>query len=167
MKAPHGFDQVVATYGDIRHWIRTDGTIQPKWETSTMVSLPLPAPLPLAWDHGRLALSARCHQVVAPELRAVLIELHRLGLWLGEARAAEGVREYGGCYAFRTQRGSASKLSLHAFGAAIDLNTTTNRLGEVGDMSPAVVEVFESRGWTWGGRFSRPDPMHFQFASGY
>jgi hypothetical protein len=57
---------------------------------------------------------------------------------------------------------------LHAFGAAIDLNAAANPLGEQGSMDSRVIEVFEHFGFFWGGRFhGRPDPMHFQYATGY
>jgi hypothetical protein len=29
-------------------------------------------------------------------------------------------------------------------------------------MPPPVVALFEAEGWAWGGRFTRPDPMHFE-----
>lgn len=52
---------------------------------------------------------------------------------------------------------------------AIDLNPETNGMGRDGDMAPGIVKVFESHGFTWGGRWSgrSKDPMHFQFCSGY
>ena len=55
-------------------------------------------------------------------------------------------------------------LSMHAFGLAVDLNVTSNQLGTEGDMDPRVVEIFERWGFAWGGRWSRPDPMHFELA---
>jgi hypothetical protein len=51
---------------------------------------------------------------------------------------------------------------------AIDLNPETNALGTAGDMSPRVVQVFRHFGFAWGGDFRRrPDPMHFQYATGH
>jgi len=75
---------------------------------------------------------------------------------------------YGGCFNFRAKR-SSSKLSTHSWGIALDLNPETNGMGREGDMAPGIVEVFESFGFTWGGRWSGAgkDPMHFQFCSGY
>jgi hypothetical protein len=75
---------------------------------------------------------------------------------------------FGGAYAYRTVRGS-TRLSLHAYGAAIDLDPVRNPLHQAWKplrmMDLGVVETFEAAGWTRGGRFtSRPDCMHFQVA---
>ncbi len=58
-----------------------------------------------------------------------------------------------------------SVLSYHLWGVAIDLNSSTNGQGKQGDMPPKVVEIFESLGFKWGGRWqgARRDPMHFEF----
>jgi hypothetical protein len=64
-------------------------------------------------------------------------------------------------YGNRDIRGGASK-SNHAFGIAIDVNALTNVLGTTGDMPMEVVEQWEIEGGGWGGRWSRPDPMHFE-----
>jgi hypothetical protein len=82
------------------------------------------------------------------------------------AGLAQEVTEFGGAFAFRAQRGS-HRLSLHAFGAALDLNPRSNPLGTLGTMNREVIGVFERCGWTWGGRWARPDPMHFQHCTGY
>jgi hypothetical protein len=64
-------------------------------------------------------------------------------------------------YANRDIRGGDTK-SYHAFGLAIDVNALANPLGTAGDMPMEVVEEWEREGGAWGGRFSRPDPMHFE-----
>jgi hypothetical protein len=95
--------------------------------------------------------------VIRDEVERVFRLLDKEGLW---AR----LRTYDGGYAWRTQRGSTSKLSMHAFGAALDFDAATNKLGRKGDMDLGVVAAFEASGWTWGGRFGRYDFMHFQWA---
>ncbi len=54
--------------------------------------------------------------------------------------------------------------SYHSWGVAIDLNSGTNGMGTQGDIPPPVVQVFESLGFVWGGRWqgARRDPMHFE-----
>lgn len=69
---------------------------------------------------------------------------------------------FDGCYALRYIRGG-KELSTHSWGIAVDHNAKTNLLGADGDMSSSVVEIFESEGFYWGGRFKRKDPMHFEF----
>jgi hypothetical protein len=64
-------------------------------------------------------------------------------------------------YGNRDVRGGASK-SNHAFGIAIDVNALTNVLGTAGDMPMEVVTQWEIEGGAWGGRWTRPDPMHFE-----
>ena len=74
---------------------------------------------------------------------------------------------YGGCYAPRNVRGSDTKLSCHAFAAAIDLDPEHNPLNRThtSKMPQVVVDAFKAEGWFWGGDFiSRQDPMHFQAA---
>lgn len=64
-------------------------------------------------------------------------------------------------YANRVVRGGDSKSS-HAFGIAIDVNALSNVLGTTGDMPAEVVRQWQVEGGAWGGRWSRPDPMHFE-----
>lgn len=64
-------------------------------------------------------------------------------------------------------------MSTHTWGIAVDIEPAGNPMGETWQddgvrMDPRIIEIFEARGWSWGGRFSgTPDPMHFQWASGY
>lgn len=156
--APAGYAGVLEAFGDPKELIREDGTVSPFWE-ARMTKVPFPDPLPLGWKPDTLVRSARLNVAVASETEWVFRVLKREDLW-------RHLKTYDGGYAWRTQRGSTTKLSMHAFGVALDFNAATNGLGEKGDMHPDVVQVFESCGWTWGGRFKRPDPMHFQYARG-
>lgn len=159
MTAPIGLEQIVALYGDPREFIRDDGTLSPIWE-ARMVVVPFPSPKPLGWDKTKLARGARVNVILADDLDRTLKLLERERLW-------PRIRTFDGAYAFRAQRGSSTKMSMHSFGAALDLNAETNKLGTIGDMDPGLVQVFEACGWTWGGRWKRSDPMHFQYGSGY
>lgn len=78
---------------------------------------------------------------------------------------------YSGSYNFRPIRGS-SRLSMHAYGCAIDFDAPCNQLGSsatdaVGFRADdPLVEAFEAESWVWGGRWTgRSDPMHFQAAT--
>ena len=53
-------------------------------------------------------------------------------------------------------------ISNHAFGLAIDINASENERGTVGQMSRAVVQIFQRWGFTWGGDWHYTDPMHFE-----
>jgi hypothetical protein len=62
---------------------------------------------------------------------------------------------------------AAAAISLHAWGIAWDFDPEHNPLGSKGSMDPAIIEIFEARGFLWGGHFKgRKDPMHFQYATG-
>src|SRR5512143_336902 len=78
-----------------------------------------------------------------------------------------GAVKFSGSYNYRRIRGS-SRVSTHAFGAAVDLDAEDNPMnsrGDKGTMSPIVINAFKREGWFWGGDFkSRKDPMHFQAA---
>lgn len=99
-----------------------------------------------------------CHRLMIPRLRGALEDVVGAGL-------ADEIRpgDYGGCYVPRfIDRDPRKPLSNHAFGLAIDFNVSTNQLGTRGDMHPEIVEIFQRWGFTWGGYWSRPDPMHFE-----
>lgn len=79
-----------------------------------------------------------------------------------------GVSNYGGAYNYRQMRGS-SRLSMHSWGCAIDLDPDNNAFHDQDPHFahvPQVVKAFEDEGWTWGGRWSgrSKDGMHFQAA---
>lgn len=160
VRAPHGWGAIQAFYG----W-RADLYLHnlDAWERR-MVLVPAPAGQKFTYD-GKATRGVRVHGAIAEELRLALREIAALGLW-------RYVEATGGGYNFRTQRGS-NKLSMHSLGAALDVDPANNALGVppektvLGTHGRGVVEVFESRGWTWGGRWGRPDAQHFQFGGGY
>lgn len=73
----------------------------------------------------------------------------------------------GGTYNPRTIAGT-DRLSAHAFGIAIDLNTAVSRYWRSAatyknEIPREVVEAFESEGFIWGGRWHHFDTMHFEY----
>ncbi len=158
MQTPNGLDEIKALYGDPALLQRDDGTVSPIWELR-MVRVRFPGPVPLGWGDHLPCSGARVNEAIAVEVTAVFSALQRAGLW-------DHIVTFDGAYAWRAQRGS-NKLSMHAFGGALDFNAATNQLGTKGDMHPDVVACFEARGWEWGGRWHRPDCQHFQMARGY
>jgi LysM repeat protein len=158
---PHGLDALLAQFGDIYDYLREDGTLDARWEADQLARAPLPFPIALSWDPAKQVRNLYCHKFLVPVFPAVFAEIQRRGLH-------RKIRTYGGCFNFRAKR-SGSKLSTHAWGVAIDLNPETNGMGQAGDMATGIVKVFESFGFTWGGRWTgrNKDPMHFQFCSGY
>lgn len=126
--------------------------IDPTWVEANIVDVDL-APLGLF----------RCHRLVVPYLRGVVSELHRSSLI--ELLDPADFQLAGGCYNPRLNRGGdpGYSLSRHAWGIAIDLNPSTNPYGSVPTLPLAVVEAFRRWGFSWGGTWSTPDGMHFEW----
>ena len=97
-----------------------------------------------------------CNKVIIPDLNLIFKRIEEEGLM-------DFFKTFDGCFNVRKIRGS-DKWSLHSFGLALDFNAFENKVGTKGNMHPKIVEIFESHGWAWGGRFRRKDPMHFQRA---
>jgi hypothetical protein len=162
---PHGFDQIIKTFGDPRKYLRTDGTISPKWEATVITRVALPEKLlyldaPHEKDRVYVTRVA-CHALIANAVKAAFGRIHDDGNW-------KLLTHYGGSYNPRMKRLSR-KLSTHLWGIAFDLNDEDNEQGTPGHMPEDIITAFESQGFYWGGNFSgnSRDPMHFQFADGY
>lgn len=146
-RVPHGIGEIRDTFGEPATPQATAGTVE------------LPDTLPLAWDPDTRIRRFRCHELVEGPMQAAFDEVHRRGLW-------SALEDFGGCYNDRTARG-LQKRSTHAWGIAVDVAARSNPLGRTPTLNPRVVAIFEDVGCVWGGRWSRPDGMHFQWATGY
>lgn len=141
------------------------GTPSRLWEGEHLVRIEPPFPMVLAWDKTQPLHSMKVHRLIAPALsRVFLAMLQTYGLRLEKM----GMHLWDGTYAFRTMRGS-SKLSMHSYGIAIDLDGEHNPFGRRWTGAPpmmniGIVRLFEDEGFVWGGRWRRPDAMHFQAA---
>jgi hypothetical protein len=159
---PDTFDMVVTLYGD-----PTLGVL-PTWEKHNLIELHDLPGVPTHW---------------AVRLNVMTQEIFREGL----RRAKESCPGYRiqrvGSYNFRMRSSGSGKLSLHGYGAALDIDAETNKavrfkLGTKPEywsqhwksvwplgLPKEFVEAMESVGLVWGGRFSTyVDPMHFQAA---
>jgi D-alanyl-D-alanine carboxypeptidase len=75
---------------------------------------------------------------------------------------------YSGCFNPRMVRGSTTHWSVHAFAAAIDINSQgapfeVDKRPSQENMPDFAVAIWKRFGATWGGNFKRKDWMHFQF----
>lgn len=106
---------------------------------------------------GKTVTSIQINRAIIPHLEAVMRDLIALGL-------IHELKEYGGGYNYRKQRG-ADALSLHAFGVALDFNQHTNTLGGRVTFSAAFLAVWRAHGWTVGADFhgKRVDGMHYEY----
>lgn len=135
-------------FGEFAARPRSDGSIEvdDTWRRENIVS----AHVPLL---GRVT----CHRVLLPQLRRAMSELRSQGLDFL-------VDQYSGCYSPRfISHDPAGRLSHHSWGIAVDINASENEFGTRPDQDPRLVEIMESWGFTWGGRWLVPDGMHFEW----
>jgi hypothetical protein len=102
-----------------------------------------------------------CHETVVDMLRSAMTELVDNGL--GHLVEPAG---FAGCWNpryIRATTGRPAGISRHAWGAALDLNAAANPVGSAGTQDPRLVAVMGDWGFTWGGDWLVPDPMHFEY----
>ena len=157
---PNGWEEIKRYYG----WSDADLADVKAWAARSLITVDAPAPMFYGADPVRRIY---CHRAIADELLETFHEVIAAGLW-------RVIQNYSGCYVFRLKR-NGTRLSMHSFGAAIDFDAPHNMMGTALERTTIggtkegreVVDIFEARGWTWGGRFPTPDAMHFQWAKGY
>lgn len=117
---------------------------------------------------GQPIKSIRFHKKAAAALKAALDEIWDHYGHDQRKIDALGISKYAGAYNPRKIRGSATKWSNHAYGAAIDLNAEDNGFGRGhGNIPQPVIDAFKRQGARWGGDYrGRTDPMHFEFCDG-
>lgn len=113
---------------------------------------------------GRPLNSLSFHRKAADALMAALTEIwDRYGHDQAEIDRL-GISKCAGTYNPRKVRGSSTKWSNHAFGAAIDINAEENGFNAKSTIPLPVIAAFKRQGARWGGDYrGRKDPMHFEF----
>ncbi len=77
------------------------------------------------------------------------------------------IKSFDGCFNIRHVRGGYSVLSIHSWGAALDLNARDNPIATTGKWSAAFIEMMTKHGIHCGQLWSgRKDPMHFALVNG-
>jgi hypothetical protein len=149
-------------FGDPRG---SGGRADPAWAQRNLTTIVPPWAMRIdGRPVSNIAIHRRCTESLTRILNAI---------WDFTGRDAEKIKaahldEFSGSYNFRMNVNAPSKLSLHAYGAAIDLAAAENPNGapwrENGRMLPRwAIDAFLAEGWCWGGDFSgTPDAMHFQ-----
>lgn len=119
-------------------------------------------PYPMLYGGKRVTrtrVNARC----ADSLLRVLRDIGNR--WGDRPEVMEEAEDFGGVYNFRLKRGGSS-YSLHAYGAAIDLDADDNTFRDSwpmrSDMPLEIMECFAREGWVSGGAFWGFDSMHFE-----
>jgi hypothetical protein len=122
----------------------------PEWVEANIVRVEVPLLGPV-----------RCHRLVAEMLVGAMTQLVEEGL--GHLIDPGG---FAGCWNpryIRAATGTPAGVSRHAWGAAVDINAATNPVGSTGTQDPRLVEIMADWGFTWGGQWLVPDPMHFEY----
>ena len=149
-----------AFYGNPRG---PNGRANQRWETANLVNMKTVFRMTHA---GQQVKTLRVHRLVAGSLTQAFTNI-----WLSAGRDQDkvdawGASIYGGAYNYRLMRGS-NHLSIHSYGAAIDLDPARNGFHDKTPNFrnvPAVLEAFGDEKWTWGGKWTDSDGMHFQAA---
>lgn len=158
---PLTYAETVRVFGNPEPYLLADGFgVNQEWESKTLAWAGLPRALPLAWDRSRLVKRFRCHAMLVEHFEAAFDAIAK------DPRAWETINDFGGCYNFRANRSNAKALSMHSWGAAIDLDVCDNPRGREPLVHPVVVNAFNLQGFLWGGLFKgkQLDGMHFEFA---
>lgn len=100
----------------------------------------------------------RAHDLVADSLLRILTKI-------ADSPHRGILTRYAGVYNFRQKRGGSS-YSVHAYGAAIDLDPDHNAFKDSWPMKSTmpleVMEIFATEGWKSAGAFWGYDAMHFE-----
>ena len=129
---------VKATFGEFG--ARRNGAgleLDPGWRGDNLETVELP-----------VVGQVTCHRAIGPALRGALAEIDEAGLISRVDRSATG------CWNPRPIAGT-DQPSRHAWGVALDIVPAPT--------DPRVVEVFDRWGFTWGGEWLTPDPVHFEY----
>lgn len=126
----------------------------------------VPTVFPMTYD-GQHVSTIRFHVKGAKALTAALTACWNKAGQDISSPILRRIKNYSGAFNYRAIRGS-SRLSCHAFGAAIDFDAGNLPLGRgipASEMPQEVVDSFKAEGFFWGGDYTgRKDPMHFQIA---
>lgn len=116
----------------------------------------------IATAHVPILGEVTCHTKVTEMLAGAMSQLLEEGL--GHLVDPAG---FAGCWNprfIRSVTGTSSGISRHAWGAAVDINARANPIGSAGSQDPRLIEIMLEWGFTWGGDWLVPDPMHFEYA---
>lgn len=146
----------------------SDGQSDISWVEENIVRIVPPYQMLFSWNQMPVK-TIQCHRKVQPYLLKAL-------QGIAQEFSSNDIAKYqlnkcGGCFSSPRPRRNGTRLSLHSFGAAIDISPDINRLGRIyqqdkGMMPMKVVEIFKDQGAKWGGLWRvAPDAMHFEWTA--
>jgi len=117
----------------------------------------------IRWIDGRNVLVTK-KEGVAKALQGVVQDLQHL-----PKKYRKFLSPIGGSFKWRKIAGT-NRLSVHSFGAAIDINVQYSAYwrwnkakGFKNKIPKEIVEIFERHGFIWGGKWYHYDSMHFEY----
>jgi hypothetical protein len=177
MKTPNGRAEIEATFGNPAN---SDGTLNEAWEEANIRRVAPPGGWRLFYqaDAGLVPVSGiRMHRLLEDTFVAVLNDVWNFAknksgnganddairAWLHKRR----LDQHAGGFNFRKITGG-QKLSLHAYGIAIDWDAEHNPRKKplTRTLPDWWYNIWKAHGWADGRHFPVPDPMHVQFATG-
>lgn len=158
---PDGYSELVKMFGDIRPYIKKDGTLGPAWEEDQIVRIQLPEAVPYAFDPRVVISRVTAHRLLADTVVEMHSTIHGRGLW-------HLMGPYGGGFVYRANRNASAKISTHAWGVAFDWDPVGFPNGSTKRRPIELSEIIKSYGFTMGEDFhGTKDPMHWQWCAGY
>lgn len=162
---PNGHDEVVAYFGQNTK----NAALDPEWQQKNIRVFTLKYPM-LFWD-GVVRSAFQAHRLVGDSLVDALAEFFEAvappslqGEDPSSYVGSKGWNHFDGCYNYRVNK-NAPVLSVHSWGAAVDLNAAANPNGQAENRQPKeLIEAFVSRGWVW---INPTDNMHVQACTGF
>lgn len=154
---PENYKDLYEVFGDIRKFIRPDGTLDPRWEKENVVRIKLPSSVVYAYDPKVKITQITVHRKLEPVATLLYAKIWDLGI-------QEDLGPYGGGFVFRSVR-NRDTLSTHSWAISWDWNPAGFPLGSNKRRTPALTGVFKDHGFMMGEDFkNRKDPMHMQYA---
>lgn len=123
-----------------------------------LVKRPFPFTLYLGGDRLQPCSNFYGHRRIADAVTEVFDDI--LDYFGIEAIRENGLDNYGGCYNLRPAR-SMTRMSVHAWGMAVDYLPQLAPLGKPSLIPSPVVDIFRAHGFLSGEYWARRDGMHF------
>lgn len=139
-----------------------DGHANPAWASENVVRLAPPYEMKFSW--GPKCEALLFHKKCRDAFGEALLEVKKL---YGTQADIEAHRLHltGGSFMYRLMRGSSTRLSIHSWAAAIDIDPQHNPFPHrwrPGFIPAEAAACFEKCGLIWRGANGDDDPMHFQ-----
>ncbi|MCB8978732.1 MAG: S8 family serine peptidase [Ardenticatenaceae bacterium] len=152
LQRPRNYSQVVEIFGNpsVQHEV---------WRRQSIVRISAPQGLQFQTLAGGPRNYILGHRKLKSQFETLFRAIAEAGLW-------NSLQPVSGPFAYRNVRGGRG-LSMHAFGIALDVRPSEFPRGQNRSYPPLpLVELFRDHGFHWGIFFPKPDPHHFQFATG-